>query len=464
MERSHPSSDRAARLLKQPALNAVLISTYDLGRQPFGLASPAAWLKAAGIEVRCLDLAIHTIDEDAISRADLIAFHLPMHTATRMAMRLVARVRAINQDAILCFYGLYAAMNERLLRRLGAAAVLSGEFEEQLLHLALRIAGGEALQAQDAPVVSTRRLDFLVPDRDGLPPLSRYARVVMPDGSERVTGYTEASRGCKHLCRHCPIVPVYDGLFRIVQPDVVLEDVRRQVEAGAQHITFGDPDFLNAPRHAMEIVSRLHAAHPDLTWDATIKVEHLLRCAPDLPRFVAYGCLFVTSAIESFDDEVLAALDKGHTAQDALRAVALCRASGLELNPTFVAFTPWTTRASYAGLLTILEDNDLVERVAPIQLALRLLIPAGSRLLELAEVRLMARGFDEEALIHPWTHADPEVDELQEEVMAVVRSQDGGAERRALFAAVAGLAGHKPRVAPATARAAIPFLTEPWYC
>ena len=266
-------------------MNAVLISTYDLGRQPFGLASPAAWLRAAGVDVRCLDLAIQRIDEDAIRRADLVAFHLPMHTATRIAMRMVARVRAINPDAVLCFYGLYAAMNETLLRRLGAAAVLSGEFEAALVALALRVAQGAVPATQDAPAISTSRLDFLVPDRGDLPPLSRYARVVMPDGGERVTGYTEASRGCKHLCRHCPIVPVYDGLFRIVAPDVVLEDVNRQVAAGAEHITFGDPDFLNAPRHALEIVTRLHALHPDLTWDATIKVEHLLRHAQDLPRF-----------------------------------------------------------------------------------------------------------------------------------------------------------------------------------
>ena len=76
-------------------------------------------------------------------------------------------------------------------------------------------------------------------------PLEKYARLTMPDGRTRTVGYTEASRGCKHLCRHCPIVPVYDGVFRVVDRDVVLEDIRQQVAAGAQHITFGDPDFFN---------------------------------------------------------------------------------------------------------------------------------------------------------------------------------------------------------------------------
>jgi hypothetical protein len=41
------------------------------------------------------------------------------------------------------------------------------------------------------------------------------------------------------------VVPVYNGVFRIVQRDVVLADIRQQVAMGAEHITFGDPDFFN---------------------------------------------------------------------------------------------------------------------------------------------------------------------------------------------------------------------------
>ena len=111
-------------------------------------------------------------------------------------------------------------------------------------------------------MISLARQKFIVPERAGLPALARYAHVVMPDGSERVAGYTEASRGCKHLCRHCPIVPVYNGAFRIVERDVVLEDIRQQVAAGAQHITFGDPDFFNGPAHAMAIVEAMHREFP----------------------------------------------------------------------------------------------------------------------------------------------------------------------------------------------------------
>ena len=141
-----------------------------------------------------------------------------------------------------------------------------------------------------------------------------------------MVGYTEASRGCRHLCRHCPVVPIYNGQFRVVQPDVVLADIDAQVAAGARHITFGDPDFFNGPTHAMRIVEALHAAHPDVTYDVTIKVEHLLQHRDLLPRLADTGCAFVTSAVESIDDRVLRLLDKGHTRAGLLRGGAtLCR-------------------------------------------------------------------------------------------------------------------------------------------
>ena len=163
------------------------------------------------------------------------------------------------------------------------------------------------------------KLHFIAPDRSGLLPLGRYATVHLGDGTSRVAGYTEASRGCRHLCRHCPVVPVYNGQFRVVQQDVVLADIDAQVAAGARHITFGDPDFFNGPTHAVRIVQALHAAHPGLSYDVTIKVEHLLNHRDLLPVLAATGCLFITSAVESIDDRVLAILEKGHSRQDFVR-------------------------------------------------------------------------------------------------------------------------------------------------
>ncbi len=459
---------------KGQPVNALLISTYELGRQPFGLASPAAWLRRSGASVTCLDLSRDTLREEPVRSADVIAFYVPMHTATRLAVAAVPKVRALNPRARLCFYGLYAPVNDTYLRKLGAETVLGGEFEQGLVAaLERRESPQAASENRCGPAISLARQKFLVPDRTGLPALRRYAHLRMPDGTERVVGYTEASRGCKHLCRHCPIVPVYNGHFRVVERDVVLEDVRRQVEAGAQHITFGDPDFFNGPRHAVEIVNGLHKEHPRLTYDVTIKIEHLLKHAPIIPLLRNTGCLFVTSAVESMDDAVLARLEKGHTFADFVRVVELFSEAGLLLSPTFVAFTPWTTLEGYCKLLEGVAELDLIDHIAPIQLAIRLLIPAGSRLLELSEVRSMVGPFDEAALVFPWANPNPRADELSGEIRAtVLDGEKNGESRRAIFSRVWKLARDTAgldliplfEADDMVSRTAIPYLTEPWYC
>jgi radical SAM superfamily enzyme YgiQ (UPF0313 family) len=447
------------------SMRALLVSTYELGHQPFGLASPAAWLRRDGVEVDCVDLAKQKLTDEQISRADLIAFHLPMHTATRLAAPVMRKVKGLNPRARICAYGLYAPLNETFLRTLGVEAVFGGEYEADLAELAQGIGRAVPVATRTAAIP---KLHFLVPDRTGLLPLDRYSTLHMGDGTTRVAGYTEASRGCRHLCRHCPVVPVYDGQFRVVQPDVVLADVDAQIAAGAEHITFGDPDFFNGPTHAMRIVEQLHARHPAISYDATIKVEHLLQHRDLLPRLRASGCLFVTSAVESIDDRVLALLDKGHTRADFVEAVSLCRAAGLDLVPTFVAFHPWMTLADYCELLDTIAGLDLIDHVAPIQLAIRLLIPSGSRLLGVEAMAPFVGPFDGKTLTYRWLHPDPRVDALHQEISAVV-GRRLTSDRREVFEAISALAHQHaavPQMSPLPRHhpRAIPYLDEPWYC
>ena len=449
-------------------LNVLLISTYELGRQPFGLASPAAWLRRAGAAVSCVDLSRERLPAAEVQSADVIGFFLPMHTAARLALPVLRHVRALNPAAHVCCYGLYAWLNKPLLETLGVKTVIGGEYEDELVSVldSLRFN-----RERRTPSTSLPRLSFVVPDRAGLLPLSKYAAVRMPDGSQRTVGYTEASRGCKHGCLHCPIVPVYDGQFRIVPPDVVLADISAQVDQGAQHITFGDPDFFNGIGHALKVINAVAREFPGLTYDVTIKVEHLLQYQGHLDRLRDTGCLFVTSAVESIDDRVLAILAKGHTRDDFVRVASHCRAIGLVLSPTFVPFTPWTTVQGYCALLATIAQLELTEQVAPIQLAIRLLLPEGSRLLGRDDIRAVTGPFEPERLVYPWTHPDPRVDALQCEVSALVGERvDMDMPRDAVFDAVA-VAAHRCagiempsglQKRPHRAHA-VPHLNEPWY-
>jgi hypothetical protein len=315
------------------------------------------------------------------------------------------------------------------------------------------------------------RLHFEVPDRAGLPPIEKYAHLIVPGDGYRIVGSTEASRGCKHLCRHCPIVPVYKGVFRIVSRDIVLEDIRRQAAAGAQHISFGDPDFFNGIRHAMELVREFHREFSNLTYDVTIKIEHLRKYEEHLTTLRDTGCLFVISAVESVDDAVLEFLDKGHTREDFLQVISTFRKLGMTIHPTFVPFSPWTTLESYLDLLNVLQEQALFENVTPIQLGIRLLIPEGSRMLELEHVRRRIGPFDPQLLVYPWKNADRRVDALSETVQGIAATAEREKEsRHATFEriwkaahAAAGLAASAISSIKGP-QAGVPYLSEPWYC
>jgi radical SAM superfamily enzyme YgiQ (UPF0313 family) len=443
----------------------LLVACYELGHQPLSVAWPTAFLERAGYRPAVMDLSVEPFDADKVRRARLVAVAVPMHTALRLGVAAATRVRAANPAAHICFYGHYAALNAEHLTAQGHAdSVLAGELEEALVALARR------LDAAAAPRVSLDKLDFPVPARAALPSLKKYAHLDR-EGAPHLVGYVEASRGCKHGCRHCPIPPVYGRRFFVVPRDIVLADVRQQVNDGAAHVTFGDPDFLNGPRHALAVARALHAEFPELTFDFTAKIEHLLVQREHLPELAALGALFVVSAAESLDDAVLAILDKGHTRADIETALALTRAAGLSLRPTWVAFTPWTTLDGYRAWLDFIAAEDLVDATDPVQYALRLLVPPGSWLLEHPAMRAHAGMLVAEAFHHEWTHPDPRMDALQSAVAAAVAT---AAERRedaaltfdrvrGLAATAAGTAAPAP-IGLAPDRRRPPRLSEPWFC
>lgn len=464
------SEDEEYRANPAALFKVVLINPYELGRQPFGLAEPSAWLKQAGFDVRCIDLSLQKLDPALLSGAQLVALYVGMHTATRIAVEAIPRIRDMAPHAHLCVYGLYAPMNQQLLRGLGVKTILGGEFEPGLVSLAQRLRAGDACDVQIEPVVNLAKIEFMTPDRSGLPRLHRYAHLILPDGGKKMTGFIDASRGCKHLCRHCPVVPVYQGKFRVVPVEVVMADISQQVQAGAAHISFGDPDFFNGPTHAMKVVAAMHAEFPDLSFDATIKIQHLIDHAELLPALKAAGCLFITAAVESVDDKVLEYFAKNHTRADFERALQLCREAGIFLAPTFVAFTPWTTLEGYLDLLRTLVRLRLVEAVPPIQLCIRLLVPEGSYLLRLPGFREMIGAFDAKLLGYPWRHADPRVDALQQAVQACAAQGDQrGWARSDIFGRIWRLAHdalglEAPQLTRADFGEPIARLSEPWYC
>jgi pyruvate-formate lyase-activating enzyme len=411
-------------------VNVLLVSTYALGMQPLAVAGPAGRLRARGHDVRCLDLSIDPWDPALGMWADKVAVSVPMHTAARLARQVAPTI-----DGPVACYGLYAAMCRDV-----ATALVSRDPEDALLRW---IEADPTLVANPA-----------LPARDLLPPLERYAHLARA-GEEHLVASVEASRGCAHRCRHCPVPVVYDGRIRINDVDAVVEDVVQQVAMGARHVSYGDPDFFNGVHHSLRVVRAVHERFPDLTFDCTVKVEHIVANADVWPEMAASGCLFVVSAFESVNDEILQRLDKGHTAVDAARAVALLRSHGITVRPSWLPFTPWTRIDDLRAILEFVAANDLVGNVDPVQYTIRLLVPEGSLLLGSIDD---LGPWDADRLTYPW-HS--ELDDLQLRLAELVELA-GDAPIPAVYDAVRTAVGLAPLgltdVSPS------PRLTEPWFC
>jgi hypothetical protein len=461
-------------------VRVLLVSSYELGHQPLHVASPAAALAKAGHEPRCVDLSVQRWDEvgsETVDWAQAVAFSVPMHTAMRLAVAAARHIRRRRPELPLCFYGLYAPTVDDADVAGAADRAIAGEYEPALLDWVSHIddSGG---RAGSDPVLGGRpvrvelgRGRFSAPARHLLPPLDRYARLAV-DGEEHVVGYVEASHGCAHRCRHCPVPVVYDGRTRLVGEDVVVADVAAMVARGARHVTFGDPDFLNGPHHSLRVVRAVHERFPQLTFDCTTKVEHILAHRAVWKEMAASGCLFVVSAFECVNDDILARLDKGHTAAQAAEAVAILRAHGIETRPSWLPFTPWSCLQDVADVLDFVALHDLVPNVEPVQYSIRLLVPRGSLLLDDPELSLDA--YDPQLLSYTWRSPDTRVDALQARLASIAEEaaatgEAAGATYIRMRRATAEAAGAATFDAAdvlvgAAAGAGRPRLTEPWFC
>lgn len=410
-------------------MKLLLVSTYELGHQPLGVAGPAGILRARGHEVRALDLGVDAWDPELARWAERVAISVPMHTAARLARTVAPRL-----DVPVACYGLYAAMCDDV-----ATALVDRDPETALVRW-----------VEDDPGAEVARV---LPARDLLPPIDRYVRLEHA-GNEVPVAYVEASTGCAHRCRHCPVPVVYDGRTRITAADAIVADVGTQVQAGAAHVTFGDPDFFNGVHHALRVARAVHEAFPELTFDCTVKVEHILRHETVWDEMAELGCLFVVSAFESVNDAILERLEKGHTTKDAARAVALLRERGITVRPTWLPFTPWSTLADVQAITDFVAEHELVGNVDPVQYSIRLLVPQGSLLL--GHIDDLAR-FDPDRLVYPWSSP---LDELHGRVAALVEAMADDPIPET-FDAVRVALGLEPVHA---ADAPVPRLSEPWFC
>ena len=389
-----------------------------------------------------------------------------------MPKRFAASILA----AHICFYGLYASLNADYLLDTVADSVIGGEFEQSLVALIKEIDEGRSEASsrsarKSCPCLRGWIFRFQSAARflrsNVTPSLSATASSSLRATSKQVADAFIIAR----IARFHPFTT---GDFSSCLEQVVLEDIRQLVAAGARHVTFGDPDFLNGPTHSLRIARAMHEEFPELTFDFTAKVEHIIKYRSLIPEFARAGCIFVVSAVESLSDTVLAHLEKGHTRRDVGRAFHILRDAGIALRPSFVSFTPWTTIDDFIEVLDFVRSHNLVDHVDPVQYSIRLLVPPGSLLVSRPGTEAWLGPLAQESFSYNWSHTDPRMDELHKQVVQIVeqaarRNEDPAAlrfnESAMRLSRARGdeeMIRYAPEIAPMRLRP--PRLTEAWFC
>lgn len=406
----------------------LLVSTYESGFQSLGTTVAAAHLKQAGVPCRLLDLSLVSAPSPAeLQQYGLVGFHVPMYHALPQSFNLAARIRTLDPRPKIFFFGLYAGLfRDEILNKYGDH-VFNTNWEDELLQVVLAEDGGprpvsigSPLPVDPArPAYSYQRQDrFLPPAREFLPDLGHYARF-LDGGARLLTGNVETSRGCIHPCTHCPLPPVYGGKVTLIPEDVVLADIDNLVQMGARHLSFIDPDFLNAPRHSLSIVQQMNDRYPFLTYDFTAKITHYRRHAEYVEQLAPLGLRYTLTAMEFNDDNTLERLKKKHSTQDLQWTIDFLRSLGVHVKPTFVFVNPWVTVEEMMNLLAFIEENDLIECVDPVQYKIRLLLFRNSLLLDGTYIDRSAFG-NENDFYTDWKHEDPRIEALYRELVRVV--------------------------------------------
>lgn len=444
------------------AAQILAISTYELGHQPLVLANLASAFELAGLPYRLIDNSVANCtflvkDDFALSNGSLpshIVISMPMHTATQLGKTVAKRARVMFGSSIkLIAYGLYAEV-AIADGDLFDAAVPDGDPNSILKLLGVRT-GRNSTRGE-------------VPNRESLPGIQNYAHFIASN-SKKLVGYVETTVGCAHSCRHCPVPVVFGGTFRSIPAKTVLIEIDDLYAEGARHITFGDPDFLNGPAHALRIVRAMHQNHPDLTFDATVKVEHVLEQQGIWDEMAEMGLRFIVSAFEHTSDLILDKLQKGHSKLDMVQALSILRAAGIEVRPSLLPFTPWTQSTDLIELLDFIFEQDLAGSIDPVQLSIRLLLPLGSLVLEDPDVSIGP--WDPSMLSFSWVSLDPLVDQLQRQFAAMAEEAElSEADPRLTFALMRDAAyshfGLKPvpLTSPIAEPRDRPRLSESWFC
>jgi len=428
-------------------LKILLLSFYDLGKQPKIISELHKKLDNGFNQI---DIVDYSIEEKnlTLDNYDVLGIYASMHTASVLAEQYLRDRKLPNK---LFVFGLYANVFSEMFSNFQSIHSFDSDELESLLEVQLN------------PNYSFKHS---VPDRTILPSITDYSHIV--DGSNNlIAGSVETTYGCKHECTHCPVPIEFKGMFKTFGTEKIITDVTNQVEEGAKHISFNDPDFFNGPKHALKILQLLNEKHPSITYDSTIKVEHILKYPDYFQELKNLNMLFVISAFETTNDHVLNILQKNHSFNDLNKAVELSLENNIDIRPTWMPFSPWTEQNDLISIIKLIENYKLRETVDPIQLTIKLLVPKNSLILKRPEMKEYLLDYDPASFSYAWKYKFPNIDNIQNELFTYVLQHESENEYTQYLGLVDILESHTNETllnSEKYSQRIVPKLSETWFC
>ena len=428
-------------------MKILLLSFYDLGKQPKIISELYKKLDNGSNQIDIIDYSIEEKDL-TLDNYDVLGIYASMHTASVLAEQYLRDRKLPNK---LFVFGLYANVFSEMFSDFQSIHSFDSDELESLL------------QVQLNPNYSYKHT---VPDRTILPSITDYSHIV--DGSNNlIAGSVETTYGCKHECTHCPVPIEFKGMFKTFGTEKIITDVTNQVEEGAKHISFNDPDFFNGPKHALKILQLLNEKHPSITYDSTIKVEHILKYPDYFQELKNLNMLFVISAFETTNDHVLNILQKNHSFNDLNKAVELSLENKIDIRPTWMPFSPWTEQNDLISIIKLIENYKLRETVDPIQLTIKLLVPKNSLILKRPEMKEYLLDYDPSSFSYAWKYKFPNIDNIQNELFTYVLQHESENEYAQYLGLVDILESHTNETllnSEKYSQRIVPKLSETWFC
>jgi radical SAM superfamily enzyme YgiQ (UPF0313 family) len=323
---------------------------------PLCLANAAALLEREGVRASILDLNVQDIPPAAVARAarehSMVFLTSTPHDRWQcpsLDIRFFLECAEILPKDRLYIMGSHVTERPAaLLAATGAAAAVLGEPEAGILELVQR--GGSAPDIPGTAALSTKGLDT-APARkpmehlEDLPfpafhllPMSRYG--YSPMGGRFTT--LEGSRGCPVGCSFC-YLGMHGRKHRKKPPErLVAETEWAAKNFGIRNVYYMDLEFALSRDWTLAVCGGLAGAGAPVSWCCQTRVPDV--DAGLLGEMKKAGCRLIHFGVEAGSPRVLAETGKGITAEQAERAVRLCREAGIQsavfLNFGFPGETP----------------------------------------------------------------------------------------------------------------------------